>query len=159
VARVELDIKTEMEQNIFLNNSSSQGEFDRELIMQIIPEIDILKAGFTEIELNNIGIEFDLEKHQDENVDDIINQFDIINAENKQRALESHSNNENHQDWKKIKKGIAQKENKRRENTDSYIVLTFTDHQGKASFCRRFGFEEDIQYIKGEMIEKFIRGA
>ena len=50
-AFVDLDEKTEREQNIFLNNPSAQGDWDVEKLRAMLPEIDSASAGFSSFDL------------------------------------------------------------------------------------------------------------
>lgn len=56
VEAVELDDKTEREQNIFMNSPSAMGEFDMEKIKVLVPEIDYKAAGLSEADMNIYGI-------------------------------------------------------------------------------------------------------
>ncbi len=53
---IELDEKTEKEQNIYLNNKRQQGRDDLELMAVLIEEIDIESAGLTELDIEAIQI-------------------------------------------------------------------------------------------------------
>lgn len=56
VEAVELDDKTEREQNIFMNSPSAMGEFDMEKMKVLVPEIDYQAAGLSEADMNIYGI-------------------------------------------------------------------------------------------------------
>src|SRR5699024_6230779 len=56
VEAVELDDKTEREQNIFMNSPSAMGEFDMEKMKILVPEIDYQAAGLSEADMNIYGI-------------------------------------------------------------------------------------------------------
>ena len=56
VESVDLDDKTEREQNIFMNSPSAMGEFDMEKMKILVPEIDYLSAGLSEADMNIFGI-------------------------------------------------------------------------------------------------------
>jgi hypothetical protein len=155
VAQVEQDLKTEKEQNIFMNNPNGQGEWNRDLLLQIAPEIDMKMAGFTDVDMSILGVEFNLESHQNEKVENIINEFDRINAQNKTTALESAKKNEQHKDWKSVKNDIRERD--ALNSGETYIVLTFDTVEKKETFLSQFGFEPDDRYIKGEILQKFIR--
>lgn len=154
VAMVEMDEKTEKEQNIFLNNSSAQGEWDRDLMMEIIPEIELGNTGFSEVDLSMIGVEFDLENHQDENVENVINQFEKIKTESKAAKEEERKQNPEKKDWKEVKKDI--KKQHEGDEKEDYVVITFSNSKNKAAFMERFGFHVDDRYIKGEVFEGMI---
>jgi len=55
VARVELDEKTEIEQNIFFNNPEAQGEYELERLEEIMREkIEIENTGFDTADIMNL---------------------------------------------------------------------------------------------------------
>ena len=54
---IDVDLKTEKEQNIFMNSASVQGEFDWTKLKPLALEIDTNAAGLTDSDLNFIGIE------------------------------------------------------------------------------------------------------
>lgn len=56
VEAVELDDKTEREQNIFMNSPSAMGEFDMEKIKVLVPEIDYKAAGLSEADMNKTDL-------------------------------------------------------------------------------------------------------
>ena len=53
---VELDEKTEKEQNIFMNNRSVQGEFDTDMLETMLSDIDFSNAGLDEFDLQMLGV-------------------------------------------------------------------------------------------------------
>lgn len=150
VAKVSLDEKEEKEQNIFFNNASAQGEWDRDLMLEVIGDVDLTNTGFDEVDLSMIGIEFDIEKHQNESVEDTIKEFERIKSENKQKNEES--TDPDKKNWKDIKKEI----NKGHKNQDKedFVVLSFDNYENKAAFMQRFGFPADDRYIKGEVFSE-----
>lgn len=52
VEKVQLSSKEEIEQNIFLNNKNAQGEFDQDLLDDLLPEIDLKFAGLEDLNLD-----------------------------------------------------------------------------------------------------------
>ena len=53
---VEMDEKTEKEQNIFMNNRSVQGEFDTDMLENMLSDIDYANAGLDDFDLQMLGI-------------------------------------------------------------------------------------------------------
>ena len=53
---VHMDEKTEKEQNIFMNNRSVQGEFDSDMLKDMLDGIDYSLAGLNDFDLNMLGI-------------------------------------------------------------------------------------------------------
>ena len=53
---VHLDIKSEKEENLFLNNRSVQGEWDDDMLIQMLDGIEYEKAGFDTFDMELLGI-------------------------------------------------------------------------------------------------------
>lgn len=52
VEKVKLSSREEIEQNIFLNNKNAQGEFDQDLLDDLLPNIDLKFAGLEDLNLD-----------------------------------------------------------------------------------------------------------
>ena len=50
------DLKTEKEQNVFMNNRAVQGEYDNNMLKIMIPDIDPSLAGLNDFDLEMLGI-------------------------------------------------------------------------------------------------------
>lgn len=53
---VHMDEKTEKEQNIFMNNRNVQGEFDSDMLKELLDGIDYNYAGLNDFDLNMLGV-------------------------------------------------------------------------------------------------------
>lgn len=145
VEKIQLDTKTEREQNIFQTQSRSQLELD--LLRDMIPDIDYKNAGLTDEDLSLIG--FDVSMKTDvEN--DIAKQLADLNASNEaQKAIDK-------ADIKQKKEIIRQQAEEKAGNMNSYVMLNFETLDAKRAFMLRFGFNEDDSVIKGEVFENMI---
>lgn len=56
VEMVEMDEKTEKEQNLFMNNKQVQGEFDDDMLRDVLRGIDYTNAGLEEFDLQLLGL-------------------------------------------------------------------------------------------------------
>ena len=56
VELVEMDEKTEKEQNLFMNNKQVQGEFDDDMLRQVLQGIDYTAAGLEEFDMQMLGL-------------------------------------------------------------------------------------------------------
>lgn len=54
---VELDLQTEKEQNLFMNNRKVQGEFDDDLLRDMMSDINYKSAGFDDFDMEMLGLE------------------------------------------------------------------------------------------------------
>lgn len=53
---VDLDDKTEKEQNLFMNNRNVQGQYDDDLLRKMLQEIDYEAAGFNDMDMQLLGL-------------------------------------------------------------------------------------------------------
>lgn len=149
VDMIDVDEKTEIEQNIFMNSSTVQGEFDIDILKTIIPEIDYKNAGLDEADLNLIGVE--IFKDQFESGVSVLEQslVDVM------RPIE-----ERKEEIKNLKKKIIADASAKVDGLDSYITLNFRNINEKRAFMKRFGFDPDEKFIDGhsfsEMIERVL---
>lgn len=141
VERIELDLQTEKEQNIF--QTRSRTDFDDELMRELIKDIDFKNAGLDEFDLNYYGVSIP-EIENTSIADDIeamyqpIAQQNEIEREAKKEAV------------KEAKKEIQEKAIEKAKNMTAYITLSFDNYKNKAAFCQRFDIIEDATIIKGE---------
>ena len=54
------------------------------------------------------------------------------------------------QHMKEVKKDVQEQATKKAENMDAFVVLSFDTLEAKMMFCRRFGYDPYIRFIKGE---------
>jgi len=129
-----LSEKEEMEQNIFFNSTTVQGEFDFDLLADILPDIDFMAAGLSEQDMAIIGISvFEDEVTTDEQKED--------RAALKEKV-------------KSAKKQAADRITDRFEEGETYVVLSFQSFDAKKTFCRKYGYDAQSQFIAGEEFEK-----
>lgn len=134
VERIELDEKTEKEQNIFLNNRRAQGETDYELLAEMMNDIDI----------NNAAIEdYDIEIMQSLVPDFQMGNNESIVEEISKRSEKSHE--EKKSDMKDLKNKI--KSNIGDNQQASYFIVTFPDYDEKAEYLESIGISGDSIYI------------
>ena len=145
VEAVELDDKTEREQNIFMNSPSAMGEFDMEKIKVLVPEIDYKAAGLSEADMNIYGLSVMQDEISSE-LSDTLGDFEEI-----QRPFE-----ERKAAVKEMKEQIRQQAEQKAEDIESYVMLNFKSYRAKSSFMLRFGFRPDDKIIPGEMFSDMV---
>lgn len=137
VAAVDLDEKTEKEQNVFMNNPMAQGSFDVEKMGELfkLEDFDAYAAGFDMSDVYNVlGEHIPQKKFED--MAALSNEL--------QKAV---------QNFEK-----AKGKNNARNETEFYLVVVFKDNESRAEFCRRHGFQ-DFRYIDGREIDAALRQA
>lgn len=146
VESIELDEKTEKEQNIFSTKSAT--EFDDEKLKSLVTEIDYKNAGLDEYDLHYLGIDIpEIESPYIEEIQEI----QEINQE--QKNIENQLKKEQ---IKNIKSEIKQNAIEKTKDIISYVTLSFKNHQNKANFLNRFAFDEDITILDGEIFSEMI---
>lgn len=134
---INVDEKTEKEQNIFMNSHNAQGEFDWDKMQLIIGEIDIKSAGLEESDLRLIDIKLP-EADKGEN-DQILNDIAIFQKPYEERKAA-------------IKQAkAAQREKAAERSQTSYFVIRFESVENKEFFLERFGYDPSDEYIQGEL--------
>lgn len=136
VEKVELTEKEEIEQNVFFNNTTVQGEFDPEKIQALkIFDVDYDNMGFDEMDLALLDIEED-------NLIETVESNDI--AEVKAKTKERRKQYKKDQD----------------ENSDftNFIAIVFKNTQDKYEFLEKFKLSnlENTNHIDGKMFERVI---
>jgi hypothetical protein len=135
VAVVNLDLKREQELNIALNNPSMQGEYDMEILKELLPNLDLDATGFSDYDLSIIGIDADIEAREEDNY-----------VAGVKHSIED------------IKAAKAASKAKNVSQGENYIVMTFSSIANKEHFLDLCGHDPEDRYIKGEMIAKKMFG-
>jgi hypothetical protein len=136
VEKVDLDEKTEIEQNIFLNNKRVQGEMDYELLAVVLPKVEIANTGL---------IPYDLQL-----VSAMVPDFKLgSNAKVKTDLTELKQDYEERKaKTKALKKEIREQSLERQ--TPTHFTVTFETYEQKAAFLESYGINGDTIFIKGE---------
>ena len=164
---VHMDEKTEKEQNIFMNNRSVQGDFDSDMLKDMLDGIDYSLAGLNDFDLNMLGIgDLDFSINDDiwrkeDILDDSLSAIDEATKEGKENKDINRSNNfyedskENqivrHNEVQKIKDRISNQNSFEKDNGMlSYVVLSFNSPSERANFMKMFGYGFEVRYIDGK---------
>jgi len=140
VEQVEFDIKTEKEQNIYMDAASTNTQQDVDLLRIMLPDIDYSNAGLTELDLSVIGIDIQI----GEGIDNVTAELDQLSADQKKENI------------KKLKKSIQSGVEERFEDGDPILVLSFDSFKNKSAFMRRFDLDIYAKFIKGEVFSEQI---
>lgn len=145
VEAVDLDDKTEKEQNIFMNSPSAMGEFDMAMMRVIVPEIDFQAAGLSEADMNIFGIAV-MNENINAGLSAVMEDFDTL-----QRPIQ-----ERKEAVKEMKAQIRQQAEQKAEDIESFVMINFKSYRAKSSFMLRFGFAPDDKLIPGEMFSEMV---
>ncbi len=159
---LQLSDKEEKEQNIFFNSTTAQGEFDNDLLVALIPEIDYDLAGLDEADINVLIADvpvFDIADYNQAVKDDFRNLEQITDEERLAR-----------------KEAVKQAKQATKDNLseevmgDPYITLSFYDYESKLYFMEVlknkieeakiiYSVRPDDKYIKGEIVQQIIENS
>lgn len=163
VELIEVDLKTEQELVVLLNNPNAQGVWDYEKLKQLVPNIDYKLAGLTDADLSMIGVDYNFmtgvqatttsdltrlmmpanEKHQQELA---------IAKEAKAAMMETPEWQEKVAHMKEVKEQVKQNAMEQAGKMDAYIVLSFDNLENRATFFEMLGLPADSKFIKGETV-------
>lgn len=160
IAVVNLDLKTEKEQNIFFNSTTVQGFFDFDALYEVLEDIDPFDAGLDENDLRIIGFDFEAAKFTTDDAKQATKKIkDFYEADDDDPATDPVGQETDGDDYEARKEAVKRQKEKQREINESrvdegetYITLSFDSFKAKAAFLRRFGMASDEVYIKGEKI-------
>jgi len=146
VAMVDLTEKEEKEQNIFFNNPKSQGEYDPDLLSELLnyDSFDLENTGFDYMDLSIIGVS-NIEVYKDETE---------IQPTEKMALNLNGVIYDNKNQLRKDMQNFSKQQNQNQTNT--YIILSFNTEENKENFLNRFGFPNNERYIKGEHFSEMI---
>lgn len=160
VELIDVDEKTEKQLNVTLNNPNVGGEWDYDLLREIIPEIDYKDSGLTEEDLSLIGIDFMFETEEEASINDEIE--DLMAPVTRQKEAEKVAKKEEREAKKEmtreeqiahnkeVKKEVAEKAEEKAKDMEAYVMISFDTFQNKAMFMKRMGYSEWDKFIKGE---------
>lgn len=148
---INVDEKTEKELNITLNNPNVGGEWDYDLLREILPDVDYRKAGLTEEDLSLIGIDFTLQTDNEIDLADELNALSAPIYENREAEKEMRK-----EAVREMKKQIQDNAEDKVKDMESYVMVNFQTYAEKAKFMLRFGFNAPDKFIQGEYLVKLI---
>lgn len=137
VEKVNLTDTEEKEQNIFLNSKSVQGEFDSELMANIINDIDPILAGLDEFDLTMLQLEAP--------------EIDFTDIMEKASKLSPPTAALSKEEVKAKKEKYSSEVDDRWEGEPT-VTLSFDNFQNKAEFMEALGKDLNDKIIKGEEI-------
>lgn len=139
IAAVDLDDKTEKEQNIFFNNASAMGTWDVDALGAMFAgdsEVDYKAAGFDDMDLQMI---FDDTEYA-------TTMFDMSAAP--QAVKDNVTSLEEIQKMKRARKDFKE-EDIAANDTEFFAVVVFPNRQTQGRFMERIGMTKDDRYVDG----------
>lgn len=156
VELIEVDLKTEKELNITLNNHRVGGDWDYDALRELLPSIDYDSVGFTAEDLTIIGVDYYMNTPEEEYLSsDIEHLYQPIEQERQQAQLDRAQSVAN---IKALKSEVNSQAQEKAQNLDAYVVLSFDSFKAKAEFCEQFGYDAYEKFLKGEVFIQQIEG-
>lgn len=141
---VNVDLKTEKELNIFFNSTTVQGEWDNDILAQLIPEIDIKNAGLDEIDISILMADvpvFDVAQFNTAVKKDFEDLERLTDEDREARKQE-------------IKEAKQETKDKMVDEVEGepYLTLAFQSYDNKVAFMEIMKKDIDLKMIKGEWV-------
>lgn len=176
---VNLTEKEEKEQNLFMNNRSVQGEFDDDMLIKLLGDIEYQNAGFDDFDMEMLGITEIPDEIEKNDITDIANieneqwRKEMVVQENTHladidkntkdseentkidRSVNFYDDTEEnqiarHNEIQKIKDRIANNASSTDDNAAlSYVVLSFGSPSETEIFLQQFGYPVETKVIDG----------
>jgi hypothetical protein len=135
VAQVDLDAKTEKEQNVFLNNPNAQGDWDLEALEKMLADdVNLENSGFSQSEIYQL-----------------FGDAALANSSELTQALSDQIQQTQEQYLK-----IANAKAKGLDSDDFFAMLIFKNNAQREEFAKLIG-EEDNRYLNGEELIATLR--
>ena len=140
VELIDVDQKTEIEINFFMNNPSAQGRWNEQKVKTLLPQIDPKRTGFSNLDLAAFGVKIEVPKASEIKKAIEETQKPVEELREARKAA-----------VKQVKQQMAEKAAERAAEADSFITLSFTTGRAKQEFCERFGYALDEKFINGDV--------
>lgn len=138
---IDVDQKTEMEINFFMNNPSAQGRWNEPKVRILLGQIDPKRAGFSDLDLAAFGVRIETPgiSVAASDIKDVQRPSDELREQRKEAV-------------KRTKGHIREQMVERAEEADSFVTISFTSAEAKRHFCARFGYSPSERFINGEAL-------
>ena len=152
VDMITVDEKTEKELNIAMNNPNAQGQWDRDKLAEMIPDIDYKDVGLSEADLSLLGLDYMFQTEEETNLANSLSDLmqPVEEEHQEELAAKQAERAAKVAHMKEVKQQVREASQKTADNMDAYIMLSFDNAENKNTFLQRFGFPSDSKYIKGE---------
>lgn len=153
VELIDVDQKTEIEINFFMNNPSAQGRWNEQKVKVLLPQIDPKRAGFSNLDLAAFGVKIEVPQvnTMKEDIAQLQKPMEDLNEAEKEARAEAKK-----VAVKKTKEDIRQAAEAKADEADSFVTLSFTSRQAKMDFLTRFGYDPGERFINGEVFSDMV---
>lgn len=157
VAYIDVDKKKEVELNIFLNNQSAMGEWDKDLLYDIkkkFKDMDFISdAGFDKIDMNflfsGMNIEEELFTESKDNKK-VLSEIEKIKNSDKIREYKKQSR-------EKFKEQNQNADSEYTDEHDYYITFVFNTNVEKINFMKKIKKKTTEKYLKASALFDIIK--
>lgn len=158
VELIDIDLKTEKQLNVTLNNPNVGGEWDFDKLRMVVADIDYRDAGLTEVDLNLIGCDYMLQTDDEADMAGALSDMmaPVVKEREEDKAERALERAEKVAHMKEVKRQVQEDAQRKAENMDAYVMLSFDTFEAKSQFCERFGFSPYEKILKGEVFDEMV---
>ena len=150
-----LSDKEEKEQNIFFNSTSAQGEWDNDMLAQLIPQVDVELAGLDRSDIDILMAESPVFSFDDYNqaANSDFQQVKVLTDEEREARKEH---------VKAVRQEVRDGMESEYYEGEAYVTLSFQNYENKVYFMEQLSvlmgehLNGDDRYIKGEKVHEAI---
>lgn len=152
VSVADFDEKTEKEQLAYMAAGNTKPDID--LLAEFVPDIDFHGIGLSTEEINDIfAISTPDIGGFDSPLDGLMS---TEGADGIADTPEEKSYDEKKEHMKDVKRQVREQTERRLQDENAYITLSFSTYQAKEDFCDMLGICTDDKYAKGEDVLELI---
>lgn len=150
VAAVEMDEATERTQNVFLNNSAAQGDWDRRLLAEMLTDerLDLSDTGFDALDLQVLLADSDVGMFSDAEGLSAIEELKAIGAD---KTRKRHLGDERRPS-QRTDNDTMTSSRVDEEDTETYATVVFMTRREREIFVSAMGADRDSRYVDGKRL-------
>jgi len=149
---VDVDIKTEKEINLTLNNPNVTGEFNYDKLRELVPDIDYKNAGLTEADLSMIGVDYLFKTEKENDLSNALN--DLMAPSEEQHRQEVAERAELRQQQREEIKKAQEEANAQQSAMDAANPPMTPEELAKAEYEAKKQHMKDVkEQVKNSAIE------
>lgn len=149
VELIDVDERTEKTINVALNNPNNQGTWDLDAMARLVPDIDYKSAGLGDADLSLFGLDYLMQTAGENEIGSAIDGM-MAPVDAAKAAEREMTDEEKAAHMKEVKAEVREKAVRDAQDMDAYVMLSFSSWAAKAAFLARFGYPEDVRFVKGE---------
>lgn len=163
---IDVDLQTEKTINTALNNPNLSGKYDLDMLADVLGDINFEEAGFTEDDLEGIGVIDLLEAESGNAIADDVAVVTPPEPAPRMSEAERQRMADNVARMEKSREQAVQRDKEVRQHINeavheqqakemsNYIAVQFDTTEAKQAFCQMYGFAPDERIVRGEDLQR-----